>query len=80
MKEPRLWVCNRNGNVFTASASERYITQLTRSYEGGVCVKRLAASDWCAWAVGHDHRVYIYVLASDVPIRVPQTTYENQVL
>jgi tectonin beta-propeller repeat-containing protein 1 len=78
MKEP-LWVCNRNGNVFTASATDSYISQLMKTYAKGVRVKRLAASDWCAWAVGHDHRVYVYVIATDVPIRVPVTTYENQV-
>ncbi|XP_070186393.1 tectonin beta-propeller repeat-containing protein 1-like [Littorina saxatilis] len=78
MKDPRLWISNRNGNVFTVTASERNIKQLIRSYDGGVRVKRLAASDWCAWAVGHNHRVYTYVLPSDVPIRVPVTTYENQ--
>ncbi|XP_076458825.1 tectonin beta-propeller repeat-containing protein 1-like [Babylonia areolata] len=76
MKDPRFWISNRNGNVFTVCASERYIRQLTS--ESGVRVKRLAASDWCAWAVGHDHRVCLFVLASDVPIRVPGTTYENQ--
>ncbi|KAK7507852.1 hypothetical protein BaRGS_00000817 [Batillaria attramentaria] len=78
MREPRLWLSNRNGNVFTVSANERYMRQLTHTYQNGVRVKRLAASQWCAWAVGHDHRVYTYVIASDVPIRVPQTTYENQ--
>ncbi|KAL8561229.1 hypothetical protein ACOMHN_024485 [Nucella lapillus] len=78
MKDPRLWVCNRGGNVFTVCASERYIKQLIRTYQGGVRAKRLAASGQCAWAVGHDHRVYLFVLASDVPIRVPEMTYENQ--
>lgn len=79
MREPRFWLSNRNGNVFTVLASERYVCQLTRTYQNGVRVKRLSASQWCAWAVGHDHRVYVYVIASDVPIRVPQTTFENQV-
>lgn len=79
MKEPRFWLVNKNGNVFFITDRERYIQQLTRTYKRGVKVKRLAATDWCAWAIGHDHRVYIYVLASDVPIRVSETTYENQV-
>ena len=80
MKEPSLWVSNRNGSVFTAGASSRYICQLSPAKGKKVRVKRLAASEWCAWAIGHDHRVYIYVIGTDVPIRVPVTTYENQVI
>lgn len=79
MRDPKFWVANRNGNVFTATANDHYIQQLTRTYKRGVRIKRIAASHWCAWAIGHDHRVYIFVLPSDVPIRVPETTYENQV-
>lgn len=80
MLESHLWLVNHLGSVFTLGTFHRKFRQLQNTWEDGVNVKRLSASHWCAWAIGHDHRVYIYIHASDVPIRVPETTYENQVL
>ncbi|XP_035828223.1 tectonin beta-propeller repeat-containing protein 1 isoform X2 [Aplysia californica] len=78
MPVSKLWLLNHDGTAFTLGSSQRRFAQLDNTWDDSVPVKRVSASHWCAWSIGHDHRVYIYVLASDVPIRVPETTYENQ--
>ena len=77
MMEPRLWLCNHLGEVYTVSAAEFSLKRLEEGFNGGVI--RLAACDWCAWAMGRDYRIYVFVLGTDIPIRVSQTTFENQV-
>lgn len=79
MQESRLWLLNHKGNAFTINTNQSKFTQLKNTFNEAVTVKRVSATSSCAWAIGHDHRVYIYVFSSDVPIRVPVTTFENQV-
>ena len=79
MGESFLWLVNHSGDAFSLGTGQRLFGQLANTFNDTVTVKRLAASKWCAWAVGHDHRPYLYVFSSDVPIRIPETTYENQV-
>ena len=79
MPESKLWLLNQSGLTFTLGLKRSKFTQLENTWEDTVTIKRVSACHWCAWAVGHDHRVYAYVQGSDVPIRVSETTYENQV-
>ncbi|XP_046351309.2 tectonin beta-propeller repeat-containing protein 1-like [Haliotis rufescens] len=78
MSDSRLWLVNTNGNVFTLSTKHRRLRQLVKTYLDGVKLKRLAACQSGAWGIGHDHHVYIFVHSTEVPIRVQETTYENQ--
>ncbi|XP_067673627.1 tectonin beta-propeller repeat-containing protein 1-like isoform X2 [Haliotis asinina] len=78
MSESRLWLVNTNGNVFTLSTKHRRMRQLVKTYHDGVKLKRLAACQSGAWGIGHDHQIYIFVHSTEVPIRVQETTYENQ--
>ena len=41
-------------------------------------LKRISTSPLSSWAVGGDHRIYIFVPKTDIPIRVCAVTYENQ--
>ncbi|RUS72281.1 hypothetical protein EGW08_019953, partial [Elysia chlorotica] len=78
MKESFLWLLNHIGDTFRLGTNQRLFSQIIDGYDDVIAIKRVAASHWCVWAVGHDHRPYLYVLSSDVPIRIPETTYENQ--
>uniref|UniRef100_A0A0K2T4H6 Tectonin betapropeller repeatcontaining proteinlike [Megachile rotundata] n=1 Tax=Lepeophtheirus salmonis TaxID=72036 RepID=A0A0K2T4H6_LEPSM len=44
----------------------------------GLDIKRVSASERSLWAIGSDHRIYVFVFETEVPIRVKETTYENQ--
>lgn len=41
--------------------------------------KRVSAATQCCWGIACDNQVYVYVCASDVPIRRREEAYENQV-
>lgn len=41
--------------------------------------KRVSAATQCCWGLACDNQVYVYVRASDVPIRWQEEAYENQV-
>ena len=79
MSESFLWLVNHIGDTFSLGTTHRLFRQLIYADDDIIAIKRVAASHWCAWAVGHDHRPYLFVLSSDVPIRIPETTFENQV-
>ena len=79
MPEAKLWLLNHSGQAFTLDSSKRQFSQLANTLDDAITVKRITASHWCAWAIGHDHRVYIYVQHAEVPIRVSEIAYENQV-
>ncbi|KAK3703349.1 hypothetical protein RRG08_011215 [Elysia crispata] len=78
MSESFLWLVNHIGDTFSLGTTHRLFRQLIYADDDIIAIKRVAASHWCAWAVGHDHRPYLFVLSSDVPIRIPETTFENQ--
>ena len=82
MSGSKLWFVNNSGQTFTLSSAKEKSTPLLdySSDDSITMVKRVVASNWCAWGLGHDHRAYVYVSHSDVPIRVSETTFENQVL
>lgn len=42
--------------------------------------KKLAAVPHFLWALGGDHQVYVYVHGMDIPIRVREEAYENEVV
>lgn len=43
-----------------------------------VKLRRLSAGLFSVWAVGSDFNLYVFVHASDVPVRVQEETWENQ--
>ncbi|XP_004380917.1 tectonin beta-propeller repeat-containing protein 1 [Trichechus manatus latirostris] len=70
-----LWAVDLFGRVYTLSTAGQYWepcrdTQLE--------FKRVTALRQCCWGIAADNQVYVYVCASDVPIRRREETYENQ--
>ena len=78
----KLWAVSQCGNVYTLSTDSNQ-WKLVRGtlHPGGHLrgVKKVAAVRECVWALGCDHLVYVYIPASDVPIRHQVATYENEV-
>ena len=70
-----IWLADCNGAAYTLSVEDNKLTP--RSNES-VVIKRISAVESCAFAVGIDQEVYVFVNNRDVPIRVKVHTYENQ--
>lgn len=46
-----------------------------------ICIlQRLASISGILWAISSDHQVYVFVPKRDVPIRVREELYENEVI
>uniref|UniRef100_T1J1H8 PCI domain-containing protein n=1 Tax=Strigamia maritima TaxID=126957 RepID=T1J1H8_STRMM len=72
-----LWSVSSEGKIYLLSSSGQQWEEMTCG-RSGVSMKRVAALEHCAWALGGDNQIYVYVVSSDVPIRVKEVTYENQ--
>jgi hypothetical protein len=70
-----IWLADTNGVAYTLSPEDNKLT--LRSEETDI-IKRISAVETCAFAIGGDQDVYLYVNSRDVPIRVQVSTYENQ--
>lgn len=78
MSDSKLWLLNSEGKVFTLSPHSRHLQQVTECGTGQE-FKRLSALPQSTWALGSDHRLYVYVPSSDIPVRVQEVTFENEV-
>ncbi|XP_064478479.1 tectonin beta-propeller repeat-containing protein 1-like [Ornithodoros turicata] len=75
MPSSNLWAVDSTGKVFTLTTNGVFWQELPYS---GVDLKRVCALKSCAWGIGSDHQVYLYIPSGDVQIRVSEVTYENQ--
>lgn len=75
MSRTNLWAVTNQGKVFTLSTSGQQWDELIYC---GMEFKRVSAVNWCAWGIGGDHQMYVYIFGLDVPIRVTEVAYENQ--
>lgn len=71
-----LFGINNEGRVHTLSTSGSYWRELT--YVGQE-FKKLSAIPHFLWALGGDHQVYVYVHGLDIPIKVREESFENEV-
>ncbi|KAG8534896.1 hypothetical protein GDO81_030002 [Engystomops pustulosus] len=71
-----LWASDIWGKVYTLSTDGQ---QWELCKDGQLEFKRISAVQACCWGIASDHHIYIYVHASDLPIRYQEETYENQV-
>ncbi|KAF3813894.1 hypothetical protein GH733_017926 [Mirounga leonina] len=70
-----LWAVDLFGKVYTLSTAGQY-WELCR--DSPLEFKRVSATTQCCWGIACDNQVYVYVCASDVPIRRREEAYENQ--
>ncbi|XP_013383971.1 tectonin beta-propeller repeat-containing protein 1 [Lingula anatina] len=83
MPSTYLWAVSNQGRVFKLAANstfweevknrDSHITPGTLSQ-----FRKVSAAVGVTWAVGCDRHLYIYVVSTDVPIRVLEWTYENE--
>ncbi|XP_077979887.1 tectonin beta-propeller repeat-containing protein 1-like [Glandiceps talaboti] len=75
MSTSYLWGVDIFGKVFLLPTNGQHWEELKGQQ---LEMKRVSAVERCAWGLGCDHQVYVYVHSTDVPIRVQVKTFENQ--
>ena len=79
MGTSHLWVIDRDGRVFLFSVRDKSWRQISTPKLGSRnCFKRVSAVEQCAWAISANQQPYVFVHATELPIRVKVETYENQ--
>jgi tectonin beta-propeller repeat-containing protein 1 len=76
MPSSLLFAINNEGRVFglsTSGAKWREFVYL------GLEFKHLSAVPHFMWAVGGDRQIYVHVHGLDIPIRIKEEAYENEV-
>lgn len=76
MPSSLLFSINNEARVHTLSTSGTMWRELP--YVGHE-FKKLSAVPHFLWALGVDHQIYVYVYGLDIPIRVREEAYENEV-
>lgn len=67
---------NNEGRVYTLSTSGSVWREL--QYVGQE-FKKISGIRHFLWALGGDHQIYVYVHGLDIPIKVKEEAYENEV-
>ncbi|ELK17408.1 Tectonin beta-propeller repeat-containing protein 1 [Pteropus alecto] len=75
MPSSALWAVDLFGRVHMLSTAGQS-WELCRDTQ--LEFKRVSAATQCCWGLACDNQVYVYVRASDVPIRWQEEAYENQ--
>lgn len=76
MPSSYLYAINNEGRVFGLSTSGSMWREFMYL---GLEFKQLSAVPHFMWAIGGDRQVYVHVHGLDVPIRIKEETYENEV-
>lgn len=79
MGTSRLWLIDRDGRVFIFDLRDKSWRHVSTPGLGSRnCFKRVSAVEQCAWAISASQQPYLFVHATELPIRVKVETYENQ--
>uniref|UniRef100_A0A8C5KIV7 Tectonin beta-propeller repeat-containing protein 1 n=1 Tax=Jaculus jaculus TaxID=51337 RepID=A0A8C5KIV7_JACJA len=70
-----LWAVDLFGRVYTLSTAGQ-CWELCKDVQ--MEFKRVSATTQCCWGIACDNQVYLYMCASEVPIRCREEAYENQ--
>lgn len=76
MPSSLLFGINNEGRVHTLSTTGTMWREIPYA---GQEFKKLSAVPYFLWALGGDHQIYVYVHGLDIPIRVREEAYENEV-
>lgn len=77
MPSSLLFAINNEGRVFGLSTTG---TKWREFVYLGLEFKHLSAVPHFMWAVGGDRQVYVHVHGLDIPIRIKEEAYENEVM
>ncbi|XP_074638903.1 tectonin beta-propeller repeat-containing protein 1-like isoform X3 [Acropora palmata] len=79
MRKTNLWVIDRDGRVFIFNLRDNSWREISTPNLGSRnCFKRISSVDQCAWAISASQQPYLFVHATELPIRVKVETYENE--
>ena len=79
MGTSQVWVIDRDGRVFLFNLRDKSWREISTPKLGSRnCFKRISAVEQCAWAISASQQPYLFVHATELPIRVKVETYENQ--
>lgn len=79
MRTSNLWVIDRDGRVFLFNLRDNFWREISTPKLGSRnCFKRISAVEQCAWAISASQQLYLFVHATELPIRVKVETYENE--
>lgn len=76
MPSSYLYGINNEGRIFGLSTTGSMWREFTYL---GLEFKQLSAVPHFMWAIGGDRQVYVHVHGLDVPIRIKEEAYENEV-
>ena len=77
MPKSCFWALDRSGQMFYLNLNDmKWRTEKPNVAKQSF--KKLSAQEHCAWGIGANQRVYMCVFASDIPIRVQESCFENQ--
>lgn len=76
MPSSLLFGINNEGRVYTLSTTGSMWRELPYN---GQDFKKLSGVPHFLWGLGGDHQIYVYVHGLDIPIRVREESYENEV-
>lgn len=76
MPSSMLFAVNNDGKIFGLSTNG---TKWREFQYLGLDFKQVSAVPNFLWAVGSDRQIYVHVHGLDIPIRIKEESYENQV-
>lgn len=76
MPSSMLFAVNNEGRIFGLSTNG---TKWREFQYLGLEFKQLSAVSHFLWAVGSDRQIYVHAHGLDIPIRIKEEAYENQV-
>lgn len=76
MPSTLLFAINNEGRVYALSTGNSAFREFLYL---GLEFKKISAVHHFMWAIGGDRQVYVHVHGLDIPIRVKEESYENEV-
>ena len=76
MPSSNLYAISSEGRVFSLSTNGSMWREFMYL---GLEFKQLSSVPHFMWAIGGDRQVYVHVHGLDIPIRIKEETYENEV-
>ena len=80
MNDPFLWFVDYHGSLYKYTLKTHQWKRVSRENTNSRkdTFKRISSSQTCAWGIGGDQNVHVTVYETDLPIRVCESSYENQ--
>ena len=80
MPESVLWAIDYHGSLYKLPLNDLEWKRVSRENKNSRrdTFKRISSTKTCAWAIGGDQNIHMCVFATDLPIKVAVSCYENE--